>query len=516
MKAAVALLLAALASPASAEPSLYEQGDSLRRAGKPAEAKAKFLEMLAKDPESGGALEGLTLSCLALREYDDALSYAWRWQKQKPDSAYVTGFEERALRGLHRHEEALDAGIRGVRQDPCDARLQRRVDAETRERRPGLSGRAKIYKSIGFEDLNSPRPQRIVYEGRSGEARGRARLARGLFAIGGVEVSQEAQRNDSRGFVYYDVLEETGWLGLESRPNEDLLFWGEHGQSLMYDLQGTGVGRRPFSRVRGGAAWHGDRAEASVRVDRAPRFLRGAGGSSFFGVLREQSARADLSADALGATWLGRAGINDLSEGTTLKTWSLAAVKERGDDLFMPSYSHGQQEFFGAAPDGRLRYAMYERYGARWRRLKDERYRLSASYGWSQYRDGNRQHDLSTDATAWLPWLKDLCGSRPLLASYRYDLEDYAVGAEGYRSNDRRAHTLGGYWRQGWRGSWTTLGYEHSFVKDLRGDWEGRTWVWELEAYRRGSLSVTSEGRFGNSSVRDDFYSGTLRARWTF
>lgn len=498
--------------------SLYSLGHELRRAGKIAEAKDAFMRLLAEEPGSGGALEGLSLTCLSRGEYEEALGYAWRWEKSNSSNPYVVNLERRALEGLHRHEEALDVERRVAELSPCDVRARRSVDSDMRERRPGLFPRGRVYKSLGPEGLETGRPQRIVYEGRSGEVRGRARLRQGLFATAGVEVSQEAQRNDTGGFSYYDILERVYWAGLESRPDDDLFFYGEYGQSILSDNKGSGVGRLDFSRARLGAEWHHPLVQTRVRAERAPRFLRGFGTNTYFVILRETSVRADAAAEALGLQWLARAGLSDLSEGTTLKTWGLSATKEFGNELLVPNYSHGQSEFYGATPAGRLGYVMTDRLGLRWRHLVDDAYRLSSSYGYTWHRDGNRLHDFSGEATGWLPWLRDLCGSRPLSATYRFDSLDYTGPADGYRSTDRETHTLGAYWRQGWRrGTWTTVGYEHSFVRDFfRGHYEGRAVVGELEAYRAGSLSVSAEGRVGNSTVRDESYSAGLRGRWSF
>lgn len=517
--ALLAFSASARAQTASTAPatSLYTLGFEQRGAGKTAQAKETFLRLLAESPDSGGALEGLSLSCLSLRQYEEALGYAKRWGTTNSSSAYVASLERRALEGLHRHEEALEVGRRVVVLDPCDIRTQRSVDSGMRERRPGVFPRGRFYKSIGPEGLETGRPQRIVYEGRSAEVRGRARLRSGLFATAGVEVSQEAQRNDTGGFSYYDILEQVYWAGLEARPNDDHFYSGEYGQSILSDNKGTGVGRQSFSRARLSAEWHHPLVQTRLRAERAPRFLRGSGTSTYFVILRETSLRADAAADALGMQWAARAGISDISEGTTLKSWGLAATKEFGSEMIVPSYSHGQTEFYGAAPDGRLRYVMTDRLGLRWRRLVEDSYRLSASYGYTWHLDGNRLHDFSGEATAWVPWLHDCCGSRPLFASYRFDSEDYRGPADGYRSTDREAHTLGAYWRQGWcHGAWTTLGYEHSFIRDTRGHYEGRTWLAEVEAYRAGNLSLSAEGRVANSTVRDESYSAGLRGRWSF
>lgn len=510
-----ALLALVLAAPSAA--GLYEEGTAARAAGDHRGAKELFNRLLASDASSGGALEGLTLSCLSLGEYEEALGHAERWTAARPDSAYATGFKERALSKLGREDDALEASRTIARLDACDVRNQRRLDDRMRERRDGVFPRASFYKSIGTEDLNSRRPQRLVYEGRSGEARLRKSVARGLDLVGGVAVSQEAQRNDTGGFVYYDVLEQTYSAGLEGRPTTRLAWQAEYGQSMLSDIQGSGVGRTAFSRVKLGAQQRVADVDLRARLTRSPYFLRGAGGSRYFALLREAGARAEAETSRFGPGLLARASLYDYSEGTTLKSWLLQASEERGAWLLQPAYSHGWTDFFGAAPDGRLRYVMTDRLGLRARRQVVDSHRLSASYGYVWHRDGNRLHDVSAEATAWLPWLKDLCGGRPLYGSYRYESQDFSVDAEGYRSTDRRVHTLGGYWRQGWGGgAWTMVGAEHSFFKDNRGDYEGSALVGEVEAYRRGDLALSAEGRVGTTTVRDESYSARLSARWSF
>lgn len=520
MTAPLVILMAAVAaaqSTAAAHVSWYTLGDSARRRGDLAQAKDAFSHLLAEDPDSGGALEGLSLVCLSQGDDEAALGYASRWDARSPGNPYIVSLKSRALRRLRRDEEALDAEIPVVSKAPCDARLQRRVDDGQSGRRPGLFAWARMYKSIGTEDLNSAHPQRIVYEGRSGQARGRLRLRPRLFATGAVELSQQATRNDTGGFSYYDILEQVYWGGLEGRPRQDVFWNAEYGQSILSDSHGDGIGRMAFSRVRAKGEWRGERLAVLVKAERSPRFLRGAGGSRYFGLLRDDSLDAELSGTTRLLDWRARAGVTDISEGTTLKTWSGMLLKEYGRELAVAAYSHGQQEFFGAGDGGRLNYVLTDTLSARWRRLVEDSYRLSVSYGRSWYYDGNRLHDFSGEATAWLPWLKDLCGDRPLSSSYRYEAQDYRFPADGYRSTDVAAHTLGAYWREGWaHRAWTTLGYEHSFIRDSRGRYEGRALIFEGEAYRSANLSVSGQARLGTSTIRDESYSAGLRARWSF
>lgn len=496
--------------------SWYSVGDTLRREGRPAEAKKAFANLLAQDPASGGALEGLTLSCLSLGQDEEALAYSRRWDQQSSSSAYILGLEARALHRLRREDEELSVNRRVVVLDPCDVRTQRHLDDEMRDRRDGVFPRARLYKSVGPEGLDTPSPQRIIYEGRSGGARLRKNLTPTLDLLAGAELDEEAQRNDTRGFTYYDILDQQYSFGLEGRPTRDLGWRAEYGQSRLSDVKGAGVGRTDFSRVTLDGRWHAGGADLGLTALRRPKYLRGAGGASYFALLRESGLRASAEGTALGMQWLARGAVSDFSEGTTYKDGSLVGTKEYGHELFQPVYSHGEQEYFGATPDGRLGYVVTDRLGARWRRLVEDSYLLSASYGYSFYRDGNHLSDFGGEATAWLPWLKDRCGSRPLYATYRFAMESYRHPSDLYRSTDLHSHTAGVYWRQGWRGAWTTLGVEHAFFHDSRGAYEGNAGVLELEAYRRGTLSVTGNARLARTTVGDLSHSAGLTARLSF
>lgn len=517
-----AILIAAVllcAPPAAAQgPSLYELGDSLRRAGKPAQAKEAFARLLAESPDSGGALEGLTLSCLALRQDEEALAYARRWEARSSSSPYVLGLEARALHRLRREPEELGLNARIVALDRCDVRTQRHLDDQARLLQDGVFPAARLYKSIGPEELNTPRPQRIVYAGRSGEARVRKNLTPTLDLVGGAGLDEQIQANDTGGFTYFDILEQTYSFGLEGRPTRDLGWRAEYGQSLLHDVKGSGVGRTAFSRLDLGGAWNVAGWDLGVSAQRKPKYLRGAGGANYFALLREADARVTAGGPLLSMQWLAKAGVSDFSEGTTYKDFSLTGTKEFGRELLVPWYSHSEAEHFGATPAGRLGYVTTDGAGLRWRRLVEDAYKLAASYGRTSYHDGNHGSDYSAEATAWLPWLRDRCGGRPLSASYRLDGADYGFPAADYRSTAWHSHTLGARWRQGWGiGAWTTLGVEHSFVVDgNRGRYEGNAGVLEVEAYRRGTMSVSGDARVGSSSVKDQAYSAGLKARYTF
>ena len=376
----------------------------------------------------------------------------------------------------------------------------------------------KISQSIGPEDLNTRNPQRIVYADRFGEIRTRYNLTSTLDLVGGASMEENSQLNDTGGFTYFDILEQVYSFGLEGRPNRDVGWQAEYGQSLLHDLKGSGVGSVDFSRVKLAAQWHVDDADLGVSAQRQPKYLRGAAGNQYFALLREDDVRAQAEAVRLGVDWVAIAGVSDFSDGTTYHDLSLSGTKEYGNELIATSYSHGEQEFPGATPANRIGYTATDRAGVRWQRLIDDKYKLTSSYDDTLYRDGNALNAFDASATWWLPWLKDHCGSRPLYASYHLAVADYRLQSANYASTNAHSNTLGAYWREGWRGgTWTMIGVEHGFLTDgIRGSYEGNAAVAEMEAYRRGDFSLRGNGRVGVSTVRDQAYSAGLNARYSF
>ncbi len=498
--------------------SWYEIGMAARKRGDLRAAKEAFQNLRDENPDSGGALEGLTLSCLSLGQNEEALRYAQEWDTLSADSPYVLGLEGRAFHRLRREEDEIPINRRLVRLDPCDVRAQRHLDDEMRGLKDGVFPNLKISQSIGPEELNTPSPQRIVYADRSGEVRVRHNLTPTLDLVAGASMDENSQINETGGFTYFDILEQVYSFGLEGRPSRDVGWQAEYGQSMMHDLKSSGVGSTDFSRAKLGAQWHVADSDLGVSAQRQPYYLRGAGGSRYFALLRQDDLHAQAETDRLGFDWLARGGVSDFSEHTTYKNWSLTGTKEYGNELIIPSYSHGQQEFYGATPDNRIGYVVTDRVGVRWRRLIEDKYRLSASYNYTAYRDGNALNDASAEATWWLPWLKDHCGSRPLYVSYNFASYQYRLASGNYLSTPGHSSTFGAYWREGWRGgSWTMLGVEHALLEDgVRGSYSGNAAVAEIEAYRRGDFSLRGNGRVGVSTVRDQAYSAGLNARYSF
>src|SRR5512137_406790 len=153
------------AAPAPKKPSLYQLGMDQRKAGDLQAAKKTFEAMLAEDPESGGAFEGLGLVSLSLKDYATARECFSKWSKKNPKSAYVWWNLARADSALELEDDLAHDLAMAADADKRDLRVWRRLDG-VMGRRPSAQTDGKIYKSIGVEDLDTPHPQRIVYAGR--------------------------------------------------------------------------------------------------------------------------------------------------------------------------------------------------------------------------------------------------------------------------------------------------------------------------------------------------------------
>lgn len=494
-------------------PSLYELGTQARQRGDYQGSKEYFLQMLQQEPESGGALEGLSLACLSLGQYEEARKYLQEWNKNSPHSAYILGLLARAQRGMNDDQGAVETNLQMVEASPDDLGLRRHVDSIMTEDQPGLFATGKISKSLVTEELNTPNPQRIDYEGRSGGLNARVKATPTLNLTGGANYAEDAQINLGGNFIYYDLLEQIYWMGFELKPRRSLFFSAQYGQDVVTNARGNGLEKPTlFSRAKFAARAHWLRTDWSLSAERAPYFLRGSSGNNYFAFLRDDSARLQAETDLLGLTWRGRVGVDDISDGTTLKSWGVLGNKEIGPYLFQPGYSHGDVEFFGASPTGRLLYVLTDRYGFRARRFEEEKYSLSASGGYTYYADANRQTDASAEALGWLPWFKELSGG------YRFAYSEFLASPLGYNNTSTTDHYLVAYWQHHYAHQlWTRFGYEHGFRWDaVRQHYEGSTWLGELEWYRRGDLSLKAQGRYGVSTVKDNYYSAGLQARYSF
>ena len=483
-----------------------------RKRGDYAAAKETFLKLLEQSPDSGGALEGLSLTCLSLGQYEEARGYLERWNAQSPRSAYILGLRARVQNRQRDEAGALLTYKEMVECDSRDCVARRNLDSSMELLRAGVFPWGKSYKSYSMEGLDTASPQRIIYEGRSGGSRFRVPLKPRLDLIGGIEVREEAQRNDLRDFTYYDILDQVYSAGLNGRPSRDLNWEAEYGQSVLSDIEASGVGNKLFSRVRLAGQWHAYNSDFKLVLTRAPKFIRGSVATQYFKLLRENAARAEASSSLWNWDWLARAGLYDTSDGTTLGTYSLRGLREFGSNVFQSGYSHGQQEFYSASADGRLLYVNTDRLNMSFRRTVDESYSLGTSYAHTFYSDANSLHDLNGDLTGWLPWGKEFSGS------YRFSLQDFRAPYSGYTSNDVRAHWLGAYWRRCHGRNWSAMaGYERGFLNDnSRGAYQGNNYLAEVEWYRGTSASIRAQGRRSDTTVRDRSYSVGLQARYSF
>lgn len=489
----------------------YDLGMAQRKKGDHAGAKETFLKLLEQAPDSGGALEGLSLVCLSLGQYEEARGYLERWNAQSPHNLYILGFLARAQNAQRDAEGALLTYEDIVRCDPRDCAARRRLDSSMEQLRDGIFPRARAYRSYSVEGLGTASPQRIMYEGQSGGSRFRARLKPGLDLIGGAEIREEAQRNDGQGFTYYDIREQVSLIGLSGRPSRGLNWEAEYGKAVLSDIKGSGVGDKLTNRLRLAGMWHAYGSDFRLTLAHAPKFLRGSGGGQYFKLLRENSARAEAETELWNWSWLGRAGLSATSDGTTLGTYSLRGSREAGGNIFQSGYSHGQQEFYSASPEGQLRYVNTDSFSLGARRSVEDSYRIGASYAHTFYSDANYLKELDGELTGWLPRNKEFYGT------YRYSLQDFRAPYGDYVSSDLRAHWLGAYWRRCHGRNWAAMaGYERGFLRDNQGSYEGNTYLAEVEWYGGSNASVRAQGRKRDTTGRGKAYSAGLQARWSF
>ncbi|MBI5622246.1 MAG: tetratricopeptide repeat protein [Elusimicrobia bacterium] len=490
--------------------SLYELGMSQRRSGDLQAAKKTFEEMLAQDPESAGAFEGLGLVSLSLKDYETARECFSKWAKKSPKSAYVWWNLSRADAALEREDDLAADLAAAADADRRDLRVWRRLDG-VMSRRPSMQADGRIYKSIGVEDLETPNPQRIVYAGRTGSVRGIARVHPKLDLLTGYSLREDVQKNDTRGFTYFDVLEQTPSLGVRARPVKRLDLEAEYGQSYFSDVEGLGVGRQNFARARVAGEWRHPWATFRAKGARLPYYLRGGFSSTYFRVLRELSAGGELEKDALGVTWLLKGGHTGYSDRTNLVTWGFSGIKEHGDHLMRAGFTKGYDDYTGADDLGRSRFAGYDGWRVSYRHLREGYYRLDLGYGYYNYYDSNKLKDLSGGAVLWVPL------ARSFSLEYRGAAADYRFPQPGRRTSDWTEHWAGPHWRRmvldGW---WAHLAWEHGWQRDSRGSYEGEYFLAETEYYRTERFSTQVGGRVSRNAMRDESFSLKLSARYSF
>ncbi|MFA6091757.1 MAG: tetratricopeptide repeat protein [Elusimicrobiota bacterium] len=514
-RAALSFLLLFAAASLSAQEAppgtdLYSYGMAQRSRGDIQGAKKTFLRMLADDPKSGGAFEGLSVVSLSLKEYEQAYDYLSRWNADKPGSAYILGLKARADAALEKEEELLSDLRSAAAIDPRDLHTLRRLD-DVLHRHRGIFPEARSYKSLVSEGLETGRPQRIVYEGRSAGVQARVFERPGFSLFSGYMAREEAQRNDTGAFTYFDVLEQSISLGASVRPRKGLDLEAEYAHSLLSDVKEAGVGRTSFSRMRMKGEWRRPEATYRLRAARAPYFLRGAGGTQYFSLLREASADGEVEASRWGLDFKLRGGLDDYSSQATLRQWSAQVAKEHGPNYGSIGYSQSHQEYSGAGPDGRIRFLAYDRLSARYRWSMEEQFRLDAGVGHSRFRDANYLTDSWFGTTVWMPKLPSLS------LEYRLETYDFRSPVDGYRSTDSTEHWVGPHWkRMHARGFWTHLAAEHGFSRDPRGRGEGNMLLGELEWYWKDRISLLLQARGRRNTLHDDSYSLGLQGRWSF
>lgn len=502
---APAVSSAPVVSPAPAEGS-YDYGMLQRRRGEYAAARETFKKLLEKNPDSGGALEGLALSCLSLGQYGEAREALERWNSQAPGSLYVLGLLARARSAQKDEKAALAAYREIVKLSPSDCAARGKVENLSRSE-PGVFPLGRAYRSRSIEGLDTASPQRIVYDGFSAGARFRSGLGAGLDLIGGAELRGEAQRNSGRGFTYFDLREQAYSAGLAGLAGKDLYWEGEYGQSVFTDTEDTSA--RPLAISRGRVSLR--RGAAGLDLQTLPKLVRVSGGGRFYRLLRENSVRADYSAGLLGWDWLGRAGFSNISGGRTLGSLGLRGSRDYSAGTVYSGYAHGQQEFYSASAAGRLRYVHTDRLSAAFSRGAAGKYRAGASLAETFYSDANRLFEAGGDLTGWLPWQPDFSGG------YRYAYKDFRGVRSGYDSIDETGHWLGAYWRRCGARNWSAaLGYEHGFLRDTQVSYQANHYTAEAEWASGPYSSLKVYGANKSTTARGRSWSAGLQARLNF
>lgn len=501
------LLLAVTAPRASAaQPGSYDYGMEQRKAGDHAGAKATFLNLLLASPSSAGALEGLGLSCLALGQYEEAALYLEQWTVQSPGSQYALGLLANARSRMNDDRGALRAYAALAALDPENCQARQKVEALSERAGSAFFPRARAYRSVSLEGLGGPAPQRIVYEGSSAGTRFRRQLPGGLDLFGSADLRTDAQRNDGRGFTYFEIQEQAYAAGLSGRAGRDLAWEAELGHSVFADI--SSVGGEPVAAARLRASLR--RRSSLLELASGPRLVRVSGGGRLYRIPRENSVRAETAASALGWDWTARAGLSALAGGTALGAASLRGAGDFGPYGLSVSYSHGQQEFYSAAASGRLRYVHADRFGAGASRGASEVYRAGLFAGRSFYSDGNRLAETDGYLTGWLPWNKEFTGT------YRFERRDFSATRSGYDSVDEAGHWLGAAWRRCAGRNWSAdAGYEHGYVNDELLYYHVDVYTAGAEWYS-GPGSLRLQARRRTTGGRGHSWSAGLQARVNF
>ncbi|OGR64111.1 MAG: hypothetical protein A2X30_12595 [Elusimicrobia bacterium GWB2_63_16] len=487
-------------------PGGYDYGMLQYRQGDQAGAKLTFMNLLLANPAGAGALEGLSLSCIALGQYEEAAVYLEQWNAQSPGNQYVLSLLARARGGMNDDKGALRAYAGLAALDPRNCSARQRVDSLSERAGAAIFPRARAYRSVSLESLATANPQRIIYEGSSAGARFRTPLLAGLDIFGGADLRTDAQRNAGRGFTYFEIQEQAYSAGLSGRYGKDLYWEGEYGQSLFSDIASPGGEQLSMGRARAALR----RRSSSMELISQPRLVRVSGGSHLYRIPRENSVRAETAGPLLGWDWTARGGLSSLAGGTTLGSLGLRGLKDYGAYGFSAGYSHGQQEFYSAAASGRLRYVHADRFSVGVGRGQKEVYRAGATLGRSFFSDGNRLSEADGYLTAWLPWQKEFWGG------YRFAHLNFTKGLDGYDTLDETGHWLSAGWRRCAGYNWSAdAGYEHGYVTDKLMSYHADLYTAGAEWYSgRGSLRL--QGRRRTTGGRGHSWSAGLQARYNF
>ncbi len=512
---AIAEALSAYRQALSLDPTgyglLYEIGTLERKNSNPAGSKDAFLRLLKLYPESGDGFEGLSLACLSLGEYREAAGYLEQWNVKSPNSAYVLGLLARAYSRAGLYHKASQTYTQIVGVEPKNITARRKLNDLRQTYDPGIFPMAKSYRSVGPEGLNTTDPQRIVYEGRSAEATARVGIGESWNILTRASIGEEAQRNQTKKFTYYDILEKTGQLGAEGKLSR-VRWQALGGWSRLSDTQELGVGDATVARWNASAEWPLGESELSLKTSQSPKFLRGAGGDRFFTILRERSASAGVNTHFWDTNWRLGASVDDYSEGTRWLGYSALGIYETGINVFQPSYSRSRQEFFGATAEGRIGFVNADRLSLRWRRWRENEHRLIASYAFGRYSDSNYLQEWNAELSRWL------MADRGLELSYRFSRLDYRQPLPGYRNTDEQSHRAGLSWQKNLgAGAWSTLAWEHGLLWDeSRGQYQADSWSGRLDWYLQDRVALSLHGNAGESTVDDHSYSARLEGRWSF
>lgn len=506
------LALCAAAPLRAAEPppaADYAAGMALHKRGEDAAARETFLKMLEAAPDSAGALEGLSVTCLALGRYAEARGYLEKWNSISPRSAYVLGLLARAQGGLRDEKGQLETYRELAALDPRDCAARTRAEDLARNLDTGAFPYGKGYRAYSMEGLDTASPQRIIYEGASGGASFRLPAGKDLYLLGGAELRREAQKNDWRNFTYYNVQEQIYSAGLGGRTAAGLGWEAEYGQSLMTDLRAPGSSPEAFGRLRLQGTW---RASAAY-VDSVPMLVRLSGANGrFYRVLRADSAGVSTAGSSRGWDWTARGGLTSYSGGAALGSAGLRAERDLGFAVLRGGYSRGRQAYYSASPSGRFLSAGMDVFDAGLRRTVDGAYSAGLSAARTYYGDGNALTAPAFDLTGWVPRHKEFS------AGYRYALQNFRRVSPYYDSADTREHWLGLYWRRCRGYNWSAgLGYEKGFLYDSsRGYYRGNAYLADAQWYAGRSGSVAVQARKADTTVRDRSWSASLQARYSF